>query len=386
MDSCYKFIIPFTILISSILAACPCSDTSLCNNIQKYYPKELYGFAGGSNANISDPSNYNWTYLTSLVVLASATNNSAMDQFMCTAHKNGVRLIYWIPGKFPFTDDNNVTMTWIKNVFQTVTALHYDGVTFDYEGAMLWNQPQSAQYVNLINMTTQYFHTNLPGSTVSICVPFTAYLEWGRQYDYYNLAKASDYLYIMDYDVQTQIFDSQCIAKAVSPFETTQRGVGSYLNLGINASKLILGIPWYGRQWECIVDEMDGGPTSKYCPVVPTEQRGVNCTGVNHQNQEIPYAGTMNRVFTQKWNITAIRWDDIMKTHFVNIYGHNQNTSMMQIWYDDPESLSYKYQYAKSKNLRGVGPYQFGDLIFEHSSDEKERAMQMWAALDNFFV
>merc|ERR1712130_885294 len=115
------------------------------------------------------------------------------------------------------------------------------------------------------------------GSTTSVCVPFTAYLEWGRQYDYFNLAKASDYLYIMDYDVQTQMFDSQCIAKAVSPYFTTQRGVQSYLNLGINASKLILGIPWYGKEYECIIEDMDMA-TSKYCPIIPTEQRGVNCT------------------------------------------------------------------------------------------------------------
>eukprot|EP01083_Nonionella_stella_P212370 767043_1 len=115
-------------------------------------------------------------------------------------------------------------MTWIKNVFQTVTALHYDGVTFDYEGAMLWNQPQSAQYVNLINLTTQYFHQHLPGSTTSVCVPFDAFLQWGRQYDYYNLALAADYLYIMDYDSQTQIWKGPCVAAAVSPYENTKRG------------------------------------------------------------------------------------------------------------------------------------------------------------------
>ena len=32
-----------------------------------------------------------------------------------------------------------------------------------------------------------------------------------------------------------------------------------------------------------------------------------------------------------------------------------------QVWYDDPQSLRWKYQYAKSMNLRGIGPFQFGD-------------------------
>merc|ERR1712154_430738 len=144
----------------------------------------------------------------------------------------------------------------------------------------------------------------MPGSTISICVPFDAYLEWGRQYDYAALAEASDYLYIMDYDVQTQMYSSQCMAKAVSPYYTTERGVQSYLNLGINASKLILGIPWYARQYECIEDEMES-LTSAYCPIVPNEARGVNCSSTaQHDDQELSYAVAMNRVLTQHWNIT----------------------------------------------------------------------------------
>merc|ERR1719361_1248142 len=184
---------------------------------------------------------------------------------------------------------------------------------------MLWNSHESDQYVQLVNLTTQYFHQNMPGSTISICVPFDAYLEWGRQYDYAALALAADYLYIMDYDVQTQIYSSQCAAKAVSPYYITERGVQSYLNLGINASKLILGIPWYGRQYECVLDEMVS-PKSKYCPIVPQEARGVNCTSISHNDQEISYAAVMNRVYDLGWNITEVQWDDTMRTHFCNVY------------------------------------------------------------------
>ena len=206
---------------------CPCNNASLCNNVETYYAKELYGFGGGGSGNMNDPSIYNWTYLTSI-----AFDKNVSDEFMCTAHQNGVRLIYWPKTNIPFTDDINVTMTWIENMFNYVKSIHFDGLTFDYEGAMLWNSHQSDQYVQLVNLTMQYFHSNMPGSTISVCVPFDAYLEWGRQYDYAALAQASDYLYVMDYDVQTQMYSSQCMAKAVSPYYITERGVQSYLNLG----------------------------------------------------------------------------------------------------------------------------------------------------------
>merc|ERR1712013_683611 len=122
-----------------------------------------------------------------------------------------------ITSKLPFTDDLNITSQWISELFANVSALHFDGIAFDFEGEMVAPSPQSTQYINLVNRTTEYFHQNLFGSSVSVCAPFEAFLSWGREYDYLSLAKASDYLYIMGYDMQTQIFDSQCIAKAVAP-------------------------------------------------------------------------------------------------------------------------------------------------------------------------
>ena len=58
----------------------------------------------------------------------------------------------------------------------------------------------------------------------------------------------------------------------------------------------------------------------------------------------------------------------------------------MQVWYDGPDSLIYKYQYAKSMGLRGLGPFQFGDLIYDGSDDEKARAQEMWSAFDAFYL
>ena len=213
---------------------------------------------------------------------------------------------------------------------------------------------------------------------------FSAYLEWGRQYDYYTLSISSDYLYIMDYDINTQIFDSQCMARANSPYLTTQRGIESYLNLKINPSNLILGIPWYGKQWPCLADEMDVIPTGKFCPVHPENARGVNCS--DKVANEISYSAIMNIVYVSKSNVTEIRWDDTQKSPFINVPDKHHNTTVFQYWWDNPLSLKYKYEYAKSMNLRGLGPFQFGDLIYDNSDDEKERAKQMWSTFDYFFL
>ena len=129
---------------------------------------------------------------------------------------------------------------------------------------------------------------------------------------------------------------------------------------------------------------MDGGPTGRYCPIVPEETRGVNCS--DFVAQEISYGAIMNRVLTEKWNITEIRWDDTQKAPYVNVYGHDQRNNMLQYWYDNPESLRWKYRYAKSMGLRGLGPFQFGDEWYDGSDSEKERAQELWSAFDAFYL
>ena len=380
------------LVIATIFAAsCPCKDSSLCNNIKKNYSKELYGFIGGGKGEINDTSQYNWTYTTAFAVNEKYVNKPGMDNVMCEAHSNGVRMILWGVQKMPLTNNTNIQMEWIEKTFNQTISLHYDGITFDYEGSMLWTDDNSKYYTQLVNLTTQYFHKNLPGSTISVCVPFMAYLQWGRQYDYYNLAQSSDYLYIMGYDTNGQIWDGQCMARAVSPIMNIQRGVQSYINLQIPTNKLILGIPWYGKTNLCIYNKLDGGIQSKYCPIGATDSKGVNCSNGNNgksTTSELAYAMIMNLVYDSNKNVTPIRWDNTQKTHYYNYKSDKNNmTQINQVWYDDVESLIYKYSYAKSMNLRGLGPFQFGDLIHDrNNSGEKQRQQAMWSAFDVFFT
>jgi hypothetical protein len=39
----------------------------------------------------------------------------------------------------------------------------------------------------------------------------------------------------------------RCIASANSPIDTVRKGVQHWLDLGVPARKLVLGLPWYGE-------------------------------------------------------------------------------------------------------------------------------------------
>lgn len=64
-------------------------------------------------------------------------------------------------------------------------------------------------------------------------------------------------------------------------------------------------------------------------------------------------------------------------------------TTTTQVWYDDPESLSWKYKLAREFGLRGVGPYTFDDLDYTGLETGRgpaavAEARAMWDAFDAF--
>lgn len=85
-------------------------------------------------------------------------------------------------------------------------------------------------------------------------VPFAPYNERGqgvdgRNYDFVGIARACDFLFIMSYDLRSQVFtsdDDRCIAQANGDVFVTWSGVQAFLELGINASQLVLGKYQFG--------------------------------------------------------------------------------------------------------------------------------------------
>jgi di-N-acetylchitobiase len=58
---------------------------------------------------------------------------------------------------------------------------------------------------------------------------------------------------------------------------------------------------------------------------------------------------------------------------------------LREVWYDDPESLTLKYQMAKKLNLRGVSMWNSDCLDYGNTYTAKELVKQMWDAIENGF-
>lgn len=154
-----------------------------------------------------------------------------------------------------------------------------------------------------------------------------------------------------------------------------EKGVQGYLDLGIPASKLILGLPWYGYDYPCVGL---GSDDSAFCPIKEIPFRGVNCSDA--AGEERGLSNILDILGSS--NVTRERsWDHYLQTWYFNYRA--DDGSIHQIWYDDGESLQYKYDVAKKHKLRGTGPYTYLDLAYD-TPTQAAAAKKMWSALASF--
>ena len=361
----------------TVISPCPCVNPHFCHPVSSSSPiresGEVFGFATEATTGES----YNWTHISTVAWASS-------DPLMCHAHQHGARAVLATPS-FNLTQiasNKTYISEWVRSTLAMVKARHRDGIVFDYEEPMSRNSPLGSAYVSLIQATRDAFHQNCPPLQVSTCVAWSPDGIDGRNYPHVELADASDLLYIMDYDTQSQITQGPCIASANAPISGMIQGIERYLGLGLDPKKLVLGVPWYGYRYPCLEGT---AVDAQYCPIRKVPFRGVNCSDA--AGSEIWYSRILQtyRSMTDKEiNMTGgMRRDEYMDAAFFNqiVTNDKGNPAVVQYWFDDAQSLRNKLAWIKSKGLGGVGPYQFDNLDPLTLPDESR---DVWSAFDVF--
>ena len=157
---------------------------------------------------------------------------------------------------------------------------------------------------------------------------------------------AADAIFIMGYDYRTSGASyAGSIDPLAGPAYDLQDTINAYA-ARVPASKLILGVPWYGRAWSTVSDL------------------------VNAQNQSGTKFGASNSVVFD----TALdyakqygrRWDGRELSPWVAYRLQNCSTTYgcvmtwRQIYYDDGDSLKLRYDMINRMGLRGAGIWALG--------------------------
>ncbi|KAM4642228.1 di-N-acetylchitobiase [Discoglossus pictus] len=340
-------------------SACPCQDPDLCKPINDTKEFEVYVFYTGKK----QWQSYDWSQVTTVALFAKYE-----PELMCFAHSKGARLV--LKGDVPIKDVvcPKMRAAWIDKMVQTAKDQYMDGINLDIEQPILKNTSEYYALTALVQETTEAFHREIPGSQVTFDVAWSPNCVDVRCYNYTGIADLSDFLFVMSYDEQSQIW-TECIAGANSPYNQTLTGYDQFINLGIDPKKLVMGVPWYGYDYECLELSKDNK-----CVINKVPFRLAPCSDA--AGSQVAYRDIIRQLNS---SITGRLWDEEQKSPFYNYKDSKGNVH--QVWYDDPQSISLKAAYVKTHGLRGIGMWN-GDLL-DYSKDPvaEQQTKDMWNAL-----
>ena len=273
----------------------------------------VFDFQASSTGAITNPSNWPWT---------DAIN---------AAHFEGTKVImvvtnFTAPEIHTLLTNNTSKNNLFNNIKNTITNYQLDGVNIDFE--LIDSSDRGTVLNGFMLDLTNYIHTNLPGKEVSFDSPA---VNWGG-WNFNELTQSVDYLIIMGYDYNGSWSSS---TGAVAPLTHPSGGICVTKTInddyGVPLSnfpeKLILGVPYYGKHWK-------------------TSSNLAGATVLSYIGSTV-YKNTVTQANTYGGNI----WNTDSQTPWYTWQSGGWN----QVWADNVESLSLKYNLALNKNLGGIG-------------------------------
>lgn len=231
---------------------------------QKAEPKSLqrrvfgyHPYWAGSNY-----LNYQWNLLTDLGFFSyevdpySGEPLNVYDWYTSeavdSALANGVNVhlcVTLFSGHASFFGSATSKQTLINNVITLVENRGAQGVNLDFEAVP---SSQSAAMMDFITGLASQMHSAIPGSQVSIAAPA---VNWSNTFNIPVLNTALDFFVVMGYDYY---WNGSTQAGPVSPLFTMTgnydynftKTVSYYQSQGVTTAKIIMGVPYYARQWQ----------------------------------------------------------------------------------------------------------------------------------------
>jgi spore germination protein YaaH len=289
-------------------------------------------------------------------------NSSTMTKVINAAHARDVKVALTITmmawgsdytGMSTLLNSATNRTRLVAAISSTVKSRNADGVNLDFEPV-----PASlrAQYTAFVRQLKAKLVADGAGSQLTVATTAGAG-TWSTGYDLAGLTApgAADALMVMAYDLN---WSGSTRAGGVAPIKSpyvldVTDALNAYLAI-VPASKLIWGVPYYGRAW-------------------PTTSNALNAT-----------------TRAQTSTSTSTAWSYLVGRDFSSRYGRKWDAAGQVPWfafkdaaggwregyYDDVQSLTAKYDLVNTRGLRGIGIWH---LLMDGSRRE------LWEALDANF-
>jgi spore germination protein YaaH len=222
-----------------------------------------------------------------------------------------------------FLADETAQQTFIRALVDKAAALGVDGLNLDFENVAGHNRVAFTAFVASL---TEAAHAK--GLLVSIDLPRGS-VKWNHQtaFDHEKLGAIVDYIVTMAYD---QYYSGSAQPGSVSGLSWAEEGVKEFLDYGIPRDKLILGIPFYVREWKIAPD------------------------GKLESNRAI-YMKDVPALVAAKKAVAA--WDPAFGQYRVE---YEEDGYRYVFWLEDEQTVRARLDIAKTYDLAGVAAWRLG--------------------------
>lgn len=256
--------------------------------------------------------------------------NKADHKYVEWAHSNGYKVWGLITNSFnkdlthAILNDSDVRESIIKQMLIYAELYKLDGINIDFENI----------YEKDRDMLTQFVREMVPlfreqGLVVSMDVTFISNSgTWSKCYDRKALSEVLDYVAVMAYD---QHWAASPVSGSVAQYSWVEKNLIRVLQ-EIPREKLLLGIPFYTREWK--EEKVDGK--------IKVTSRALTMSSAKKVVEE------------KKAKVT---WDEASGQYYAE---YTEKGVRYRIWIEDEKSLNLKTSLALKHDLAGVAAWRRG--------------------------
>jgi spore germination protein YaaH/putative cell wall-binding protein len=285
-------------------------------------------------------------------------NSAALSQVLTLAHERGVRVVPTITlmswsGNYTALSTLLNSATYrtrlIGDIASIVSARHADGVNIDFEPVPTTLR---AAFTSFIRDLKAGLRAAGVGSYLTVDTMAGA-ATWATGYDLAGLTAdgAADAVMVMAYDFS---WSGSARAGGVAPLDSpyifdARQAMADHLAM-IDGSKIIWGIPYYGRTWPTQTDALNSltcrATSPPTCPNSKITAPGASAA--YYYTGALQHAAKYGRRWDAVGGVPWYRWYD------------TTNTTWRQGYYDDPQSLDLKYDLVTNNGVAGIGIWSLG--------------------------
>jgi len=357
--------------------------------------REIYGFALASS--LSDPSvgypTWNFSLLTTVAFFGlhvqddgsfasdsgmTVWNSSQLSGLLSTAHSSGTKVVLTIilqdfgAGTPHMCSALSHASTTIANTVAEVKVKGVDGVNVDYEGlngSCGTGDPSWARHT-LTSFASGLRSAMPAGSQLSVDTYASSATDPYGFFDVAAIAPSVDSFFVMAYDLEYSNYSrapTNCSRFCLGPtaplagyYYNDTDTTNQYLSV-VAASKVILGVPYYGRK-SCVSSVAPNQyPTSSIVADMYLDAAGESGSSMVQPGSYAAHRDANDPPGQERWDTWV-------------------NTTLnctRELYWDDTPALAQKYALINRTNLRGVGLW---NLNYGGGAPE------LWATLSTYFA